>query len=345
MDPRVHERLAGLVDDHPIDVESRLRRVYVDAAAPRYGRSAVMTAAAAAVAVALLVLLCTVFLGREGERPVAAPDLRQTILVAAGDRLLHVDPGEGEITRTASTAEVYSPDLSAQGRIVYSQEIDGAHWAVFVADADRSDPRQLTLGSSNAQDPSWSPDGTKIAFASDRGGNYDIFAMNADGTGVARLETANKSQSYHPAWSPDGGKIAFLRSLGPEGRAWIVWTMNADGSQIVRLPLIASPDQLAWSPDGTELAYSNGQDVYVVAANGRGQPVALTGKEGNDVSPAWSPDGTKIAFLSDRGNETALYAVAAAGGSAVKLADLPGLLRRMNGIDWGTQPAQQGAVT
>jgi len=73
---------------------------------------------------------------------------------------------------------------------------------------DGSNVRRLTYNDAIDNKPSWSPDGTKIAFASDRDGNSEIYVMNADGTNQTRL-TNNPALDGGPVWSPDSTKIAF----------------------------------------------------------------------------------------------------------------------------------------
>jgi len=80
-------------------------------------------------------------------------------------------------------------------------------------------------------DADWSPDGPKIAFASDRDGNVQICVMNVDGTGIARL-TNHMSEDRQPSWSPDGGKIAFRSDRDGNSE---IYVMNADGTNPVRL--------------------------------------------------------------------------------------------------------------
>jgi Tol biopolymer transport system component len=92
--------------------------------------------------------------------------------------------------------------------------------------------RNLTEASASGEfDPAWSPDGTKIAFASDRDGNPEIYVMNADGSDATRL-TNDPGHDWNPAWAPDGSRIAFESD---RDGAVAVYTMELDGSNPVRL--------------------------------------------------------------------------------------------------------------
>ncbi len=80
--------------------------------------------------------------------------------------------------------------------------------------------------------PNWSPDGTEIAFTSNRDGNDEIYVMNADGSNQTRL-TYNDAYDGMPAWSPDGTRIAFESRRDSNGSA--IYVMNADGSNQTQL--------------------------------------------------------------------------------------------------------------
>lgn len=162
-----------------------------------------------------------------------------------------------------------------------------------VGTATGSRVRRLTADDVSAEDPAWSPDGTKVAFTTDRDGNREIYVIGADGSNQVRL-TNDAAADYEPAWSRDGTRIAFVSER--TGRPQI-FSMNADGSNLVRLTTTESRDlDPAWSPDG-RVAFSSNREghpnIYVMNADGSGQ-ARLTTYGG--TQPAWSPDGSVIAY-------------------------------------------------
>jgi TolB protein len=161
--------------------------------------------------------------------------------------------------------------------------------------------------------------GGKIVFDSDRSGNYDVYAMNPDGSGVTDL-TNNAADDASAAWSPDGTKVAF--SSGRSGN-FDIWVMNADGTGLDQLTHKSAFDAFpAWSPDGTKIAFestrSGNYDVYSMNADGTGV-VQLTKKPQTDELPTWSPDGSLIAFDSNRGGSYDLYTIHADGSHVVQI--------------------------
>ncbi|MGC1120749.1 MAG: hypothetical protein WBA22_06610 [Candidatus Methanofastidiosia archaeon] len=158
---------------------------------------------------------------------------------------------------------------------------------------------QPESGPHNDGEPSWSPDGEKILFVSDREGNFDIYVMNADGSSPQNL-TRNSAWDSEPAWSPDGAKIVFASDRDGNHE---IYSMNRDGTAVKRLTHNALYDSRpAWSPDGTEIAFiSFGEyaDLFVMNADGTGL-INLTQDLNYDSYLAWSPDGKRIAFVSER---------------------------------------------
>lgn len=168
----------------------------------------------------------------------------------------------------------------------------------------------------------------RIAFYSDRDGNYEIYSMNPDGTGQTRL-TNDPGEDVAPAWSPDGSRIAF--SSAPTGDQEI-YLMNADGSGRTQVSNTASfASNPTWSPDGTRIAFSarptvSGHiQIHVVNADGTGQTM-LTNTAAENVDPDWSPDGSRIVFETTRDGNFEIYTMNADGSAQTRLTVNDGLL-------------------
>lgn len=93
--------------------------------------------------------------------------------------------------------------------------------------------KQLTNQSNNTF-PAWSPDGTRIAFRSDRDGNGEIYVMDVDGSSAPSRLTNYPEDDYYPAWAPNGKKIAFCRLMGPNFN-YDIFTMKEDGAQVMQV--------------------------------------------------------------------------------------------------------------
>jgi len=161
----------------------------------------------------------------------------------------------------------------------------------------------------------------KIAFSNDQSGKYEVYVMNADGSGQTNL-TNNPASDTVPAWSPDGTKIAFRTERDGNGE---IYLMNAGGTNPTNLTNNPASDSgPAWSPDGTKIAFdslANGE-VYVMNADGSGQ-TPLISNSASDYGPAWSPDGTKIAFTSLRDGNPEVYVMNANGSGPTNCTNNP----------------------
>jgi len=193
--------------------------------------------------------------------------------------------------------------------IAFVSSRDG-DYAIFGMDTDGSQQGRLTdergdpstaEGVEFQTDPAWSPDGTQIAFASAREGSFDIYVMDADGTGTTRL-TSTDANDKGPTWSPDGSRIAFSRSAD----GGHVWVMSADGTGARRLTdELAEEGEPAWSPDGRWIAYthrasgSDFREIWVARPDGSGRR-NVTKLQAKSYAPAWAPDSKRLAFSADR---------------------------------------------
>ena len=230
-------------------------------------------------------------------------------------------------TTAETTFDVFcAADIA--GRLAYVSSGDAASDDIFVTNSDGTAPTNITNSLATDVRPSWSPDGTKLAFVSNPDGDFEIFVMNADGSDITNISNSPGEDDY-PEWSPDGSKIAFVS--GRDGNLE-VYTMNADGSDQVRITNSAGEDASpTWSPDGSQLAFhaesdfwAGDLDIFLVNSDGSGDPQNITNSPSMDRLPEWSPDGTTIAFVSNRDNEVnEIYTTTPDGSEVVRLTNNP----------------------
>jgi TolB protein len=171
--------------------------------------------------------------------------------------------------------------------------------------------RLVTPAKRPAQDehPSWSPDGSAIAFTSTRDGNQEIYLCDPEGNNLRRI-TSHPAIDSHPTWSPDAQQIAFASSRFGNLE---ICLMNRDGSGIRRLTDHPAMDyNPKWSPDGKWIAFTSTRDgnyeIYVVRPDGTGLRNVTT-NPALDKDAAWSPDSTHLTFVSNRDGGFDLYTI------------------------------------
>jgi Tol biopolymer transport system component len=222
----------------------------------------------------------------------------------------------GRAVQAATRARVTEPTghavsrAAANGRIAFVSSEGGARADIYTMNPDGSNVQRLTNNPAYDEDAKWSPDGTRIAFASSRddtsvrcasggGCTEEIYVMNADGTNQTRTNNPGFDDSFD--WSPDSTRIVFQSFH--DGSIGSISVMNADGSNVQRLTNYPGYDfSPKWSPDGTKIAFLRADDdfaspseIYVMNADGTDQ-TRLSNLTGYDSR--WSPDGTKIVFVS-----------------------------------------------
>jgi len=162
------------------------------------------------------------------------------------------------------------------------------------------------------QGPTWSPDGSKIAYTLGHSRVPDIEVMAADGSGVKRV--TNTGDAVDPAWSPDASMMAFRTQMFSVQGYFAIFVMNAGGTR----PRLLGPGIDAdWSPDCSRVAFvrPSGEfdrrfEIHTIAADGTDRRLTSGPYDGQ---PSWSPDGRQLAFARSEGNRTYLYVVNADG--------------------------------
>ena len=222
------------------------------------------------------------------------------------------DVWRNEIQReVAIPAQAQIPIEELAGRIAFASTRSGPHTVFTLSLGEAAEPLRLGYG----MEPVWSPDGTSIAFVSSFfDGGDEITVMNADGSDVRRLTTA-EGQDRGPTWSPDNRSIAFWSERDNGERE--IYVVATDGSSPRRLTSNSANDMWpAWSPSGGEIAFESyrgdGAELFAVSVES-GNERRLTPRGLDAREPAWSPDGSEIAFVSSTARGWALVVMSADG--------------------------------
>ncbi len=210
-------------------------------------------------------------------------------------------PAEGNWSRPSRVSAanlIESVGLSPKGE----RALFAARGDIFTTPIEKGPTRNLTE-SSGAHDkwPSWSPDGSQIAFISDKSGEEELYLIAQDGSKPAeQITTGGQAMRYSPEWAPDGKRIAFSDK---DGKLFVITLADKKIVEVTDAPRGQIRDY-TWSPRGNFLAFSSVnknqfQSVFVWSAND-GQLRQVTDDYFNSYNPAWDPQGNYLYFLSDR---------------------------------------------
>lgn len=213
---------------------------------------------------------------------------------------------------------ISNPKPIQNNKIFFNSSRDsgnGINFGLWSMDSDGSNQTKLidnsnvTMGINNAVldgARTISPDGTKIAFLTLAGSNYDIYIMDSDGANLKRLTSA-PGLDEGPSFSPDGSKIYYHSNQGSTFAQ--IWVMNSDGSN--KTPLTNDSTNPIYnnyfpkvSPDGTKVIYySIDGNLRVISSNG-GVSQILTTDAADDNYESWSPNGQRIAYANNASGST-----------------------------------------
>ncbi len=268
------------------------KKVQEPVARPGPGRW--VLALAALVAAAAGALLTWVLLGEPPDASVTAPRTQQLTFQKGVERHPALSP-DGKLLAWVSDA--------AGSDDIYIQRVDGRNALNLTQDSPEADG-----------EPSFSPDGSQIAFRSERGGG-GIFVMGATGESVRRVS----DRGHNPTWSPDGRRLAvstegIVDPMSRQGTAEL-WSIDVATGE-AELLYAGDGVQPAWSPDGRRIAFwrvdgnSGQRDLATIDARGQGAPAAVTRDSAVDWSPVWSPTGDELFFVSDRAGTMNVWRIA-----------------------------------
>lgn len=279
--------------------------------------------------------------------PRVSPDGRKIVFSSNRDGreeiyVMNSDGSDQPQRLTVNSVDDRAPSWSPNGRKIAFDHIfvPDVESDIYVMDADGSNQTNLTSAPGYDTRASFSPDGKRIVFASNRGSNsrdnFDLYVMNADGSNVVRL-TNDPQFENDPVWSPDGARIAFTRMT--EDNSFEIYVIGADGKNEINITNNPAIDIVpSWSPDGKSIAFSSNRDLssradeesHIINANGARFRIVrksmdmqdiyvmnvdgsnarrVTDAEANEGEASWMPDSHSLVFNTDRDGNYEIYRI------------------------------------
>jgi Tol biopolymer transport system component len=238
--------------------------------------------------------------------PTWSPDRKSLAFVSDRSGLPQIyalEVATGKVTQLTFTSAIedddgdYTPAWSSRGQIAFRRSVDDRN-EIFVMNADGSDLHRVVQGEGYDYQPSWSPDGAKLAFLGGTDDESYIDVVNADGSGHVRLTSSE--EDAQPSWSPDGKRIVFHSWRDDEEGD--IWIMNADGS--AQQKLFGTPA----SENGPVFAPSGGRILFTSDLTGEYQVYAMSGTGSNarrltGIARVMSSTGRRCTVIGTPGND------------------------------------------
>jgi len=228
--------------------------------------------------------------------------LAAAALVAAAAFVVHAQTGARSVRVTLHEGTSMAAALSPDGRTL-AIDLLGTLWTMPAAGGTATPIIDIAM---DARQPSWSPDGTRIAFQAYRTGTWQIWTVKADGTDL-RPVTSGPYDDREPAWSPDGRQIAFSSDRSGSYDIWLLTLASGGVAQVTTAQ--SNEFQPSWRSGSTEIAYVSDRrerpGVYASAAAG-GAERLVAASSGNVAGPLFAPDGSFVAFSVVAGSRSRL---------------------------------------
>lgn len=274
-----------------------------------------------------------------GGETLVLPKVESTMLVAiygetpAGPALPGAS-GEANLRQVSFAMEGgdFTPDIDRGGTfLIYASRQHAERFDLYRKSVDGRTVTQLTSDPADDMMPAISPDGSKVAFVSNRTGNWDLFVMTIDG-GPPTQMTFDRDDEVQPTWSPDGRSLAFARRNSRTGR-WEIWT--TDTTQPGATTYLCDGFLPRWCPDGTESkllfqrARQQGSRLFgiwtvdVVNGEATSPTEIVSAVDAAVIQPAWSPDGRRIVFATVTDSSVAAGQPGASTESGQTVSTLP----------------------